>query len=78
MRNTRQGLAALEGGDNVTMQQLMETMRALKQVVATSKVDQDHFQVDLVASQASNKELRKTNEELHRSLQDVGERTVDE
>jgi len=67
-----------EGGDNVTMQQHMETIRALQQAVAASKFDQDRFQVDLVASQASNKELRITNEELRMNLQHVGERTVDE
>jgi len=76
MRNTRQGSVVPEGGDNVTMQQLMETIRALQQAVAASRVDQDRFQVNLAASQASNEELRKTNEELPRSLQHVGERTV--
>ena len=55
------------------MQQLMETIRALQQAVATSKADQDRilaevqaeqvanqdrFQVDLAVSQASNEELR--------------------
>jgi len=50
------------------MKQLMETMRALQQAVTTSRVDQDRFQVNLATSQASNKELRKTNEELHRNL----------
>ena len=39
MRNTRQGTFALEEGDNVTIQQLMETIRALQQTVATSKFD---------------------------------------
>jgi len=78
MRNTRQESTAPEGGDNVTMQQLMETIRALPQVVAVSKVDQDRFQVDLAASQASNEELHKTNEEMRRNLQNVGECTVDE
>jgi len=56
----------------------METKRVLQQVVAAFRVDQDRFQVDLAASQASNEELRKINEELRRSLQHVGERTVDE
>ena len=60
------------------MQQLMETMRALQEAVAASKVDLDRFQVNLAASQANNKELRKTNEELRRNLQNVGEGTVDE
>jgi len=47
MRNTRQGSAATKGGDNVTMQQLMETVCTLQQAVAVSRVDQDRFQVDL-------------------------------
>ena len=66
-----QGSTAPSGGDNVTMQQLMETMRALLEAVTTSRVD-------ITASQADNKELRRTNEELRRSLQQVGERAVDE
>jgi len=75
------------------MQQLMETIRALQQAVATSKADQnkilaevqaeqaasqDRFQVDLVASRTNNEELRKANEELRRDLQRMGERTTDE
>jgi len=60
------------------MQQLMETIRALQKAVAASKVDQDRFQVDLARSKANNEELRRTNEELHRNLQNVGERTVNE
>jgi len=39
MRNTRQGAFALEEGDNVSKQQLMETIRAFQQVVAASKAD---------------------------------------
>jgi len=78
MRSARQGSAVAKGGENVTLQQMMETIRALQQEVAVSRVDQDHFQVDLAASQASNEELRRTNEELCRSLQQAGERAVDE
>jgi len=78
MRNTREGSAAPEGGDNVTMQQLMETIHAFQQAVAAFRVNQDHFQVDLAASQASNEELCRTNEELRMNLQNVGEHTVDE
>jgi len=71
MRSTRQGSvappgAAPSGGDNVIMQQLMETMRALQEVVV----------VDIVASQANNEELRRTYEELRRNLQQAGECTV--
>jgi len=78
MKSTRQGSAATEVRENVTLQQMMETIRALQQAVAASKVDQDHFQVDLAASHASNEELCRTNEELCRSLQQAGERAVGE
>jgi len=76
MRSTRQGSTAASGvvpprGDNVTMQQLMETMRALQEAVASSRVE-------IAASQANNEELHKTNEELRRDLQQAGERAVDE
>ena len=47
----------------------METMRALQETVATSRLDQERIQIDLAASQARNEELRRTNEELHRNLQ---------
>jgi len=60
------------------MQQLMETIRALQEAVAASRVDQDRFLVDLARSQANNEELCRTNEELRRNLQNIGERTVDE
>ena len=75
------------------MQQLMETIRALQQVVASSKADQDmilvevqakqaanqnRFQDDLAVSRANNEELRRANEELHRDLQRMSERTTDE
>jgi len=43
MRNTSQGTSVLEEGGNVTMQQLMETIRALQQTVVASKVDQDRI-----------------------------------
>ena len=52
------------GGDNVTMQQLMKTMRALQEAVAASRVE-------IAASQADNEELRK-------ELQQAGERAMDE
>jgi len=45
MRSTREGSVACpsvapSGGDNVTMQQLMETMHALQEAVAAFKVDE--------------------------------------
>jgi len=76
MRSTRQGSVvaagvAPPGGDNVTTQQLLETMRALQEAVAASRVE-------IAASRADNEELHITNEELYRDLQQAGERTVDE
>jgi len=76
MKSTRQGSTVAAGvvplgGDNVTMQQVMETMHALQEAVATSRVE-------IVTSQANNEELCKTNEELRRDLQQAGERGVDE
>jgi len=43
----------------------------LQETVEASRVDQERIQIDLAASQASNKKLR-------RSLQQAGERAVDE
>jgi len=54
MRSTSQGSVVAEGGKNVTLQQMMETIRAFQEAVAASRVDQDRFQVDIAASQASN------------------------
>jgi len=60
-------------GDNVTMQQLMETMRALQEAMAVAA-----SRVEIAASQADNEELCRTNEELRKDLQQAGERAVDE
>ena len=46
----------------------MGMMHALQETVAASRMDQERIQIDMVASQASNEELRRTNEELRRSL----------
>jgi len=54
------------------MQQIMETMRTLQKMVATSRMDQERIQVDLAALQARNEELRRS---LH---QQSGERAVEE
>ena len=78
MRNTRQGFDAPNRVENITMQQIMETMRALQETVAASRMDQERIQIDLAASQARNEELHRTNEELRRNLQQAGERVVDE
>jgi len=66
MRNTREGAFVPEEGDNVTMQQLVETIRTLQQTVAATRAD--HAQVELDASRTSNKELHKGNEELRRDV----------
>jgi len=40
MRNTRQGISGQQESDNVTMQQIMETMKALQSVNEEAKADQ--------------------------------------
>jgi len=50
----RQGASALERGDSVSMQQLMETIRALQQAVAASKADQDKILAEVQAEQEAN------------------------
>jgi len=75
MRNTRQGSVTPNGGESLTLQQIMDTMQALQEEVAASRADQERIQADLAASRAINEELRRSNEELHRDLQtQAGER----
>jgi len=93
MRNTRQGPSGQEEGDNLTLQQLMETVHTLQETMTTSKADQerilvevraeqalrqDQFRVELDASRTSNEELRRANEELRRDLQRLGEHSAGE
>jgi len=79
MRNTRQGSVAPNGGESLTLQQIMETMRALQLTVVASRLDQERIQIDLAALQARNEELRRTNEELRRNLQNqAGESEAEE
>ena len=59
------------GGDNLTTQQILDTMRALQAEVAVSR-DQ------IFASRADNAKLRRANEEMRRDLLQVGERATDE
>ncbi|XP_068504401.1 uncharacterized protein [Phaseolus vulgaris] len=47
----------------------MEMMRALQKEMAASRANQERIQADLVASQATSEELRRSNEELRRDLQ---------
>jgi len=62
-----------------TYNKIMETMRGLQKMVAASRLDQEHIQIDLATSQVRNKELLRTNEQLRRNLQTrVGEREVEE
>jgi len=79
MRNTRQGSVAPNGAESISMRQIIKTMCALQETVAVSRLDQERIQVDLAASQARNEELRRTNEELRRNLQNQArERDVEE
>jgi len=79
MRNTRQGSIAPNGGESLTLQQIMETMLALQETVAASRADQERIQIDLVASLARNEELQRTNEELCRDLRNqAGECEVED
>ena len=58
-------------GENVTTQQVLETIGALQAEVAASRVE-------IAASRADNEELRRANEELRRDLQQLREHAVDE
>jgi len=79
MRNTRQGSVAPNGGESLTLQQIMETMQALQETVVASIVDEERIQIDLAASLEINEELQRTNEELRRGLQNqAGKREVED
>jgi len=53
----------------------MEKMQALQEEVAASIANQERIQADLATSRATNKEMRRSNEELRRDLQNhAGER----
>jgi len=69
MRNPRQGPVAPNGGESLTLQQVMETMEALQEKVVASRANQERLQDDLAMSRETNEELRLSNEELHRVLQ---------
>jgi len=75
MRSTRQGPVAPNGGEGLTLQQVMETMQTLQEEVAASRANQERIQADLAASRATSAELRRSNEELCGDLQNLaGER----
>jgi len=70
-----QGPVAPNGGEGLTLQQVMEAMRALQEEMAASRANQERIQAYLVASQATSEDLRYSNEELRRDLQTrAGER----
>jgi len=69
MRSTRQGPAAPNGGEGLTLQQVMEMMRALQEEGVVSRANQERIQANLVVSQATSEELRRSNEELRKDLQ---------
>jgi len=48
--------------DGMTLQQVMEVMQGLQEAMTASKVEQEHIQLDVAASQARNKELCRANE----------------
>ena len=57
----------------------METMQALQEEVVASRADQERNQDDLAASWATNEELRRSNEELCKDLQNQArEREVED
>jgi len=47
----------------------METMQALQKEMVTSRANQERIQADLVASRETSEELRRSNEELLKDLQ---------
>jgi len=58
------GTCCTTGGLGLTLQQAKGTMRALQDEMAASRANQERIQADLVALQATSKELRRSNEEL--------------
>jgi len=47
MRNSRQGPLGFEGSDNPTIQQCLETVSALLEAIATSKVEQERLMAEV-------------------------------
>ena len=60
-------------GERLTLQQVMETIQTLQEEVAASRANQERIHADLATSRATNEELRRSNEELHRDLQNQSE-----
>jgi len=75
MRNTRQGSIASNGGESLTLQQIMEKMQVFQETVAASRADQERIQINLAASLARNEELQRANEEFRNQ---AGEREVED
>jgi len=73
MRNTRKNATARVGNESLTLQQVIGMMQGLQEAMAASRAEQERIQLDLVASQARNVELHRTNEELRRGLRNQAE-----
>jgi len=52
----------------MTLQHVMEVMQGLQEAMAASRVEQEHIQLDLAASQARSEELCRAKEELRREM----------
>ena len=79
MRNTRQNSIAPGGSEGLTLHQVMEMMQGRQEAMTASRADQECIQMDLVASQARNEELHRTNEELRCGLRNqAGDREIEE
>jgi len=50
----------------MSIQQVLEMMRALQDEMAESRMEQERIQADLADSRARNEELHRVNEELRR------------
>jgi len=73
MRNTRQVPTGQDGGMAPTLQQLMESLRALQEANEQSRQEQERLREanerSVLEQERLREELRKTHEELRRDLQ---------
>ena len=67
MATTRRDTACA-APEELSMPQVLEIMRGLRDDMAESKLEQDCMQADLEASHVRNEELHRINEELRRGL----------
>jgi len=72
MRNTRQVPTGQDGGEALTLQQLMETLRALQEANEQSRQEQERLREAnewyALEQERLRQELHKTHEELRRDL----------